>query len=245
MDGRTLLTRVGLLLALATGPTPRPPASPAAWDGSLAAGPVLESSPEALLAAGSTLISGCCCDGRLGPRSRMQPGNAAATAGWRARAPLTSLGTVATTLARGAPPDGLHLDAAPSQLSCSHDHELYDLSEHRWPRGDGAVRGHAQAAAPQAASTAAAATGSPRPRSRARVPAPSTPPPSPPPPLPLDPHARATSVLTTSTLGRAVARAPRLLFEASRPFGPPRSHIPKGGSVGGGAASVEGGYESR
>jgi hypothetical protein len=51
--------------------------------------------------------------------------------------------------------------------------------------------------------------------------------------------------LTTSTLGRAVARAPRLLFEASRPFGPPRSHIPKGGSVGGGAASVEGGYESR
>ena len=183
--------------------------------------------------------------GALAPRSRMQPGNAAATAGWRARAPLTSLGTVATTLARGAPPDGLHLDAAPSQLSCSHDHELYDLSEHRWPRGDGAVRGHAQAAAPQAASTAAAATGSPRPRSRARVPAPSTPPPSPPPPLPLDPHARATSVLTTSTLGRAVARAPRLLFEASRPFGPPRSHIPKGGSVGGGAASVEGGYESR
>ena len=67
MDGRTLLTRVGLLLALATGPTPRPPASPAAWDGSLAAGPVLESSPAALLAAGSTLITGCCCDGRLGP----------------------------------------------------------------------------------------------------------------------------------------------------------------------------------
>jgi hypothetical protein len=181
MDGRTLLTRVGLLLALATGPTPRPPASPAAWDGSLAAGPVLESSPAALLAAGSTLITGCCCDGRLGPRSRMQPGNAAATAGWRARAPLTSLGTVATTLARGAPPDGLHLDAAPSQLSCSHDHELYDLSEHRWPRGDGAVRGRAQAAAPQAAPTAAAATGSPRPP-------------------------------TTFTLGRALARAPRLLF---------------------------------